>query len=291
MQTEAPASPAGQTFSVPLHEELHLLALHASLPGQATPPSPAQPPQLAGSVLVSVHAAPHSVPPEGQTQAPAEQLWPLVQALLHLPQLALSDWVFVQVVPHCVLPPGQPWLLQLPLRQASPDLQALPHVPQFAGSFWVLVQLVPHWVWLVGQEDAHLLAVQTWPLLQGLPQPLQFWLSVEVSVHVPLQAVWPVAQTSWQLPPVQLFPPEQTVPQPPQFWLSEFVSVQVPLQSVEPPVQPWVLPPSMPVGVLPLEQATSVATAKSGKSWIGRRMKTSDGVRIVAPLPAGRRNL
>jgi hypothetical protein len=211
-----------------------------------------------------------------------------MQALPHLPQLRLSDWVLVQPEPHWVLPPGQE-LLQLPLRQASPLLQASPQLPQLAGSFCVLVQIAappsapPHWVWLVGQEEAHLLLLQTWPVAQSLPQPPQFWLSEEVSVQLSLQAVWPVGQTSWQLPCEQLFPPEQTVPQLPQFSLSEAVSVHVPLQSVEPPLQPEVLPPSLPVGVVLPEQATTVARAKRMDKKTGRRMGFSGRAKEGVP--------
>ncbi len=124
-----------------------------------------------------------------------------------------------------------------------------------------------------------------------VPQLPQFWPSVAVLVQAPLQATSPVGQSSWQLPWLQVLPPEQTVPQPPQFSLSEIVFVQTPLHRVEPPVQPVVGPPSVPVGVLPLEQAAVAATASMAKRWAERRMAFSGRTIEGAPSTAGGRNL
>jgi hypothetical protein len=71
----AGAPPSAPPHSVPVaHTEVHIPALHASPAGHTTPPAPAHPPQLAGSVLVLVQAPPQSVPPGGQVQAPAAQV-------------------------------------------------------------------------------------------------------------------------------------------------------------------------------------------------------------------------
>jgi len=74
MHAEAPPSPPPHSVWPAAQFELHIPAVHASPAGQTTPPDPAQPPQLLGSVLVLVHAIPQSVPPAGQTHLPAEQL-------------------------------------------------------------------------------------------------------------------------------------------------------------------------------------------------------------------------
>jgi hypothetical protein len=67
-----------------------------------------QPPQLAGSVIVSTQAVPHSfVPPEHVVaQTLEEQACPVGQATPHAPQLAASFLVFTQAEPHKVVPPA-----------------------------------------------------------------------------------------------------------------------------------------------------------------------------------------
>jgi hypothetical protein len=68
--------PCGQGWQTP--------PLHIAVPPHASP----QPPQLAGSVLVSVQLPLHSVAmPEQAWQLPLTQDWPVAQALPQPPQL------------------------------------------------------------------------------------------------------------------------------------------------------------------------------------------------------------
>jgi hypothetical protein len=62
------------------------------------------PPQLAGSLLVLVHAPEQLVRPvpHEAAHAPPPQIWPAGHARPHIPQLALSVWRLLQVVPHAV---------------------------------------------------------------------------------------------------------------------------------------------------------------------------------------------
>jgi hypothetical protein len=67
-----------------------------------------QPPQFAGSRLVSTQLCPHCVvpPPQESAQVPCEQTVPAPQAMPHTPQLAGSFAVFVHVDPHMLCPLG-----------------------------------------------------------------------------------------------------------------------------------------------------------------------------------------
>jgi hypothetical protein len=60
------------------------------------------------SVAVVTHAPAHTVPPPGQTQAPAVQLAPVAHTVPHAPQLRTSVCKFAHPVPgHEVVPPVQ----------------------------------------------------------------------------------------------------------------------------------------------------------------------------------------
>ncbi len=62
-----------------------------------------QAPQLAGSLLVSVQAAPHWVVPLGQlaTHLPVAQSSPAAQTFPHAPQFVTSEAVSTHLLPHC----------------------------------------------------------------------------------------------------------------------------------------------------------------------------------------------
>ena len=81
---------------------MHLPKTHASPELQALP----QPPQLAGSTLVSTQLCPHCVvPPEHESaHVPFEHTSPGMHALPQLPQLSGSDAMLVHPAPHAVWP-------------------------------------------------------------------------------------------------------------------------------------------------------------------------------------------
>ncbi len=103
-----------------------------------------QPPQLAGSTLVSVQPFAHvtCVPGQGDWQLPPTQLCPVPQTAKQAPQLAGSDVVSRQPLPHALWPCGQGW--QAPPLQIAAAPQALPQAPQLAGSALRSVQLPLH---------------------------------------------------------------------------------------------------------------------------------------------------
>ncbi len=61
---------------------------------------------------------------------PAEQTWPIGQAVPHAPQLLGSTFGLVQVPLQSRSPAWQE-SAQVPFEQTSPAGQALPHLPQF----------------------------------------------------------------------------------------------------------------------------------------------------------------
>jgi hypothetical protein len=74
------------------------------------------------------------VPP---MQVPFEQVWPLVQALPHMPQLATSVCVLMHALLQNICPDGH---VHMPPVHERPPLHALPQLPQFVALVMVLTQ-------------------------------------------------------------------------------------------------------------------------------------------------------
>lgn len=100
--------------------QTHLLPLQVWLAEQVTP----QPPQLAGSVEVSVQALPHVLSGEVQLAAhtPRSQSCPAGQATAQPPQLSGSLLGLTQLEPHEMSPVAQPC--------CPPSVPATPPVPE-----------------------------------------------------------------------------------------------------------------------------------------------------------------
>jgi hypothetical protein len=208
-----------------------------------------QPPQLFGSVSMSVQPLPqHCVLPvqtgpplheAGGVHRAATQVSPGGQGWLHPPQLRGSVSMSVHPVrQHWPLPvqTGPPWQdaggVHVPPTQVSPGGQARPHCLQFCGSVSVSVQPLPqHWsapvqagpplqpvvathlvarhcapgghFWLQPPQSSGLLVVSTQP-------DEQHWLP-------PVQIGPPLHETgAWQFPAAQLSPAGHTLVQLPQ---------------------------------------------------------------------------
>jgi hypothetical protein len=92
-----------------------------------------QPPQLTGSLLVSVQTLLQSVCPVRQAHALPWQIWPVAHGLAHPPQFLASVAVSVQVPRQLVVPAGQ-LLPQPPLMQSWPAAHGVKQAPQLFGS-------------------------------------------------------------------------------------------------------------------------------------------------------------
>ena len=115
----------------------HLLALHCSVAGHATP----QLPQLASSVRVSTQAPLQLLVPDGQlvAQAPFAHTWPALQTLPHAPQFFGSVLTLLHTPGvHSVVPVSHVHLPLTQLERAS--LQIFPQPPQLLGSVPVSTQ-------------------------------------------------------------------------------------------------------------------------------------------------------
>jgi hypothetical protein len=129
------------------------------------------PPQLLSSELRSTQAPPHSANPAGQTQRPATQLVPPVQATPQLPQLAESLVRLTQLLPH-----GKKGGVQVPTQLPAwqngvAAAQTWPQLPQFCGSLSSGRQEPPQAAVPTGQLQTP--ALQLSPALQALVQPPQ----------------------------------------------------------------------------------------------------------------------
>ena len=222
--------------------------------GMSPPHVLSHPPQLSGSLVMSVQlpshetcgslhiAAPSQVPPvqvippqsfphEPQlfvslsvsTQPPLQQLGdvPVLQAVLQVPQLLMSESRSVQ-----------PLASQHPGVVKSSCVQSLPQPPQLRTS-------------LVGSEQLD--EQQACMPMHAFPQVPQFFASIEVSTHAPLQQPLTVSASSI----VQSLPAAEE--HPPQLDSSVVVSVQTPSHCVWPIVQ---LLPHLPAAqTMPLAHA------------------------------------
>jgi hypothetical protein len=156
-------------------------------------------PQCCGSVAVSAHTPPQSVP------------------LVH-EQLVAG---------------GQP---QTPFAQVAPAAHAFPHTPQFSAL--ARFTHAPEQRTSLGEGQVHLLPTQVVPAEQPIPHPPQFAGSVVVSAHCCCppaagQTCPPVQLGHVQLPAMQTSLLPQAWPHPPQFAESlPFRSTQAPPQSV-----------------------------------------------------------
>jgi hypothetical protein len=173
-----------------------------------------QPPQLFGSVLMSMQLpppalglAPHtvSVPPQEPTQALEPQLAvPPVgaaQTRLQLPQWLASEVRFTQLppplaglAPQTVSPPVHEPTQALEAQVAAPPvggLQPLPQAPQLLGLLVRSMQVPEQLVWPLPQQVP---PEQVWPPAHFMPQPPQLLTSLSSSTQVPLQLTWPVGQ-------------------------------------------------------------------------------------------------
>jgi hypothetical protein len=115
------------------------------------------PPQLAGSLLVLVHAPEQLVrpAPHEAAQVPPPQICPEAHARPHIPQLALSVWRLLQVVPHAVCPTGHE-IWHVPVWQICPEAHARPHIPQLSRSFWRSRHAPVQLVRPVAHDTAHI---------------------------------------------------------------------------------------------------------------------------------------
>jgi hypothetical protein len=213
--------PDGQHDCAPVHAGplLHVFGCLHALFTQVSPGGHgiAQPPQLAGSLVVSAQ--------------PVEQHWsPPVQAP----------------------PPLQPWpILQVLLMHCMPIVQTTPHMPQLFGSVRVSlqpfmqhfsppVQPIPPW-----HVFSHMLLMQAWFAPHVVPQPPQLFGSLVSSTQpsVPQHFWLPVQPFTWHAGTHALFwqtrPMPHAWPQPPQLASSLVVSISQPsliimLQSAKP---------------------------------------------------------
>jgi len=184
--------------SPPVHT--HVLLTHAVPPVHLF----VQPPQLFGSLEVSVHvpgAVPHTVVlGAGHVHADEAQRPPVAQTTPHAPQsLALLDRSthdpeqFVSV-PH---PPHDPPL------HAEPAPHATPQVPQFEGSLEVFTHTPAHTSGLPAGQ-VHVPPTHVAEVGHVVPHAPQLFASFVVSTHAPEHDVRPVAHA--HTPPVQTIP-------------------------------------------------------------------------------------
>lgn len=143
-----------------------------------------QPPQFAGSALVSTQAPLQRVRPEVHTHAPAVQVWLAAQARPQLPQFEGSALVSTQlplqrVRPevHTQTPPVQVWL----------GAHSTPQPPQLAVSVLVFTQVPPHIA--PGAVQVQVPPTQAWIAEQVTPQTPQLLRSLEVSTQLTLPPV------------------------------------------------------------------------------------------------------
>ena len=108
-------------------------------------------------------------------QAPAEQLWPMAQALLQAPQFDALLRVSMQAPPQSVCPVGQVvTVMHTPAAHDCPLAQARPHMPQLATSVWVFAQVEPQSVCPAGHDmPMHAPFTQVCPAAHARPQPPQ----------------------------------------------------------------------------------------------------------------------
>jgi hypothetical protein len=183
----------------------HVLALHATPAGHATPVAPAQPPQLSGSVVVLVQIpeqVEYPVAQEGAQWPVPSQTWPAPQPAPQAPQFWSSERRFAQVPgpasepPHAVLPAGHEGM-QVPPLHISPVGQTTPHRPQLVTSVMRSAQVSgpaskpPQATVGSAQPGAQAPATQCSPETQAVLHAPQLALSLCRSTHVP--AVAPVA--------------------------------------------------------------------------------------------------
>ena len=204
--------------------------------GQTMP----QPPQLVGSLLVSVQTPRQRVPLSKQPQLPLWQLVPPPQRTPHAPQSRLLVCRSTHALPHVVSPVAQA-PVHSPDEQSWLPVQALPHVPQSSGLVERLTHTPLQLVSPAGQ--AHIPLKQLWPLAQVVPHAPQLLSSLAVLTHAPLQLLSPVAQVVAQWLREQTIPPPHAVPQAPQLAGSELMSTHALLQLVVPPRHPLQTPP------------------------------------------------
>jgi hypothetical protein len=93
-----------------------------------------QPPQLLGSLVVSLQTPLHRISGFVQAQVPFWQLVPPVQLVPHPPQLVGSICSFTHEAPHCMRPAPH-IIMHVPFEQALPMPQLTLHLPQLSGSF------------------------------------------------------------------------------------------------------------------------------------------------------------
>jgi hypothetical protein len=229
---------------------VHVLSMHMSPPPQTTP----HPPQLFGSLLVSMQPLGQQVSPVGQAGPPLHmvgivqtlmtQVSPAGQTTPHPPQFFGSVAVLVHIASQQTSPVAQTphvggW--QMPPAQLSPVGQAFPHLPQLFGSVSMSVQ--PVWQHcstpvqtgppLHDIGGVHTPPTHVSPVAQTSPHPLQFFGSVLVSVHplgqhcsTPVQTGPPLqVAAALQTAPTHVSPGAQAMPHPPQ--LSGSVSMSV----------------------------------------------------------------
>src|SRR5437773_1076799 len=110
-----------------------------------TPHAIPQPPQLLGSLLVSVHAPLQETCPAGQPgpkHMPIEHISPPAHCVAQEPQWAGSLARSTQRLPHLVEPPAHE-SPHMPWEQTRPALHVVPQPPQLFGSTLVSTQRLP----------------------------------------------------------------------------------------------------------------------------------------------------
>ena len=110
--------------------------MHEAPAGHTVP----HPPQLFGSVPVSVHVPEQLVcPAVGQVHTPAAQMSPAGHAFPHAPQLFRSVLGSTHVPPQSIVP-GAHRLTHVPPLHVLPAGHVTPHAPQLFTSVWKFVQ-------------------------------------------------------------------------------------------------------------------------------------------------------
>jgi hypothetical protein len=176
-----------------------------------------QPPQLFGSLCVSVQVVPQSVSAP-QVHAAFTHDAPDGHDLLHPPQFAGSSWMSTQALLQSVSAPASESqdVAHAPSTQNAPPpsiaLQTLPQPPQLFGSLCVAVQTPLQRVPSLAHRQVP--AWQVVPLPQRMPQPPQLELSVCSSTQAPSHCSSPLGQRHW--PPWHVVPLPQTLPHAPQ---------------------------------------------------------------------------
>jgi hypothetical protein len=187
-----------------------------------------QPPQFAGSLLVSTHVEPHSRLPLGHAQTPATHDNPDGQTWPQLPQFAALVLRSTQDPPQLVVPAAQ-LVTHCPPEQTRP-LHVCPHEPQFVLSLDRSTHAPPHTV--RPDMQAQPPDTQLWPVPQAFPQPPQSVSLLDVSTQAPPQTLRPPPQL--HAPPTQVWPAPHVVEHPPQFTALDIVSTQIPPHAVWP---------------------------------------------------------